>query len=106
MSMKQSSYLRVRISHFRENFINEVVAKCASAFTFRNRQKRHVPAEAILFAELVWLDFSDLGKEKSCIGVHHLKTLQRQKEFMETTGLKTTAVQGVYLEHVAFGEAI
>ena len=79
MSMKQSSYLCIRIFHFGQNFIDQMVAKCAGAFAFSNREKRYVLAEAMLFAELIWLDLTDLGKEKSCIGVHHLSTLQRHK---------------------------
>jgi hypothetical protein len=78
--MKQINYLCIRIFHFGENFIDEMVAQCASAFAFLNRKKSYILAEAMLFAELVWLDLTDLGKEKICVGIHHLNTLQRHKD--------------------------
>jgi hypothetical protein len=75
--VKLKNYLSIRIFQFGLDFIHEAVAERACALTSDTRHKR--VAEAILFAELIWLDLSDLGKEKRCIVVHQLSTLQRDE---------------------------
>jgi len=77
--MTQSSYLCVWIFQFGHNFIKQVMAKHTSAVTCHTREKGYVPAQAILFAKLFWIDLRNLGKQYSCIRVHQLYTLLRYK---------------------------
>jgi hypothetical protein len=76
---KQSNYLRIWILQFGHNFIKQVAANYTCAVTCHTREKGYFPAQPTLLAELFWLYFSNLGKQKSCIGVHQLNTLQREK---------------------------
>jgi hypothetical protein len=76
---KQSNYLRIWILQFGHNFIKQVAANYTCAVTCHTREKGYFAAQPILLAELFWLDFSNLGKQKSCIGVHQLNTLQRER---------------------------
>jgi hypothetical protein len=66
---KQSNYLRIWILQFGHNFIKQVAANYTCAVTCHTREKGYFAAQPILLAELFWLDFSNLGKQKSCIGV-------------------------------------
>lgn len=80
--------LCIRILHFGENFVDELVAKRARAFAFRGRENGCVSAEAILFAELIWLDLGDLGKEETRVRVNELNTLLCQGECLRTSAMK------------------
>jgi hypothetical protein len=96
--VKLKNYLSIRIFQFGLDFIHEAVAKRACALTSHTREKR--VAEAILLAELVWLDLSDLGKEKICIVVHQLSTLQRENTACHLSRKHSTVLYYFFIELV------
>jgi hypothetical protein len=59
--------LCVWIFQFGHDFIKQVVAKHTSVVTCHTGEKGYVPAQAILFAKLFWIDLRNLGKQYSCI---------------------------------------